>query len=147
MGSDEETVEPSLGLYDMLGIEFAATPVGVSVALPAGPVSSGPSGSMHGGLITMIVDLAGAGAVAASEGCLVSTLSVSTSILGPAHGRVVADGRRSGATRTVGFASVEVVAEDGERVADGVVVVRLHRSSGLSQVEEALEDGGLKPPG
>jgi uncharacterized protein (TIGR00369 family) len=72
--------------FDEIPHRMSPIPDGMSVELDLIDSLRGPAGSLHGGAVATLVDVAGASAVAAASGRLVATSSSSVSYL--AAGRV-----------------------------------------------------------
>ncbi|MFC4464106.1 PaaI family thioesterase [Streptomyces xiangluensis] len=104
-------------------------PDGVEMVLPYAEALSAHEGVFHGGVVSALIDTAGAGAVIAghdfAKGSLLSTVSMSVQYLAPARGReAVAYARCVRRGRRVHFADVDVMA-DGRICARGQVVVTI----------------------
>ncbi|MFI5820434.1 PaaI family thioesterase [Streptomyces rishiriensis] len=102
---------------------------GVEMALPYAEALSAHEGVFHGGVISALIDTAGAGSVIAGhdfgKGSRLSTVSMSVQYLAPARGReAVAHARCVRRGRRVHFADVDVIA-DGRVCARGQVVVTI----------------------
>ncbi|MEU0641490.1 MULTISPECIES: PaaI family thioesterase [Streptomyces phaeochromogenes group] len=103
---------------------------GVEVALPYAEALSAHEGVFHGGVISALIDTAGAGAVIAGhdfqKGSRLSTVSMSVQYLAPARGReAVAFARCIRRGRRLHFADVDVRMPDGRICARGQVVVTI----------------------
>ncbi|MFF5140023.1 PaaI family thioesterase [Streptomyces sp. NPDC013157] len=104
-------------------------PDGVEIVLPYAEPLSAHEGVFHGGVISALIDTAGAGSVIAghdfTKGSLLSTVSISVQYLAPARGReAVAVARCVRRGRRLHFADVDVMA-DGRVCARGQVVVTI----------------------
>ncbi|WP_019071884.1 PaaI family thioesterase [Streptomyces hokutonensis] len=104
-------------------------PDGVEVVLPYVEALSAHEGVFHGGVISALIDTAGAGAVIAGhdfqKGSLLSTVSMSVQYLAPARGpEAVAYARCVRRGRRLHFADVDVMT-DGIVCARGQVVVTI----------------------
>lgn len=104
-------------------------PDGVEMLLPYAEELSAHEGVFHGGVISALIDTAGAGAVIAghdfSKGSRLSTVSMSVQYLAPARGaEAVAHARCVRRGGRVHFADVDVIA-DGRVCARGQVVVTI----------------------
>jgi uncharacterized protein (TIGR00369 family) len=87
----------------------------------------GPAGSVHGGLVSMLVDVAGAGCLAAVSGRLVATADSSIQYLAAGRvGPIRATGRPLRVSDTAGVAEVRVVdvGKDNRLVAVALLGVR-----------------------
>ncbi|MEV1080030.1 PaaI family thioesterase [Streptomyces sp. NPDC050211] len=105
-------------------------PDGIEIVLPYAESLSAHEGVFHGGVISALIDTAGAGAVIAGhdfdKGSLLSTVSMSVQYLAPARGReAVAHARCVRRGRRLHFADVEVRMPDGRICARGQVVVTI----------------------
>ncbi|WP_210569452.1 PaaI family thioesterase [Streptomyces sp. GESEQ-4] len=105
-------------------------PDGIEMVLPYAESLSAHEGVFHGGVISALIDTAGAGAVIAGhdfdKGSLLSTVSMSVQYLAPARGReAVAHARCVRRGRRLHFADVEVRMPDGRICARGQVVVTI----------------------
>ncbi|MGW0761494.1 PaaI family thioesterase [Streptomyces sp. NPDC002814] len=105
-------------------------PDGIEMVLPYAESLSAHEGVFHGGVISALIDTAGAGAVIAGhdfdKGSLLSTVSMSVQYLAPARGReAVAHARCVRRGRCLHFADVEVRMPDGRICARGQVVVTI----------------------
>jgi uncharacterized protein (TIGR00369 family) len=116
------------------GLAFNAT-MGVSVVrwdpevveleIPYSDALSALEGIFHGGVLSALIDTAGAGAVMAGHdfnlGSRLSTISLSVNYLSAASGsKVVASARCTRRGRTTHYASVDVRTDDGKLVAQGI---------------------------
>jgi|SRR5689334_2112981 uncharacterized protein (TIGR00369 family) len=116
------------------GVAFNAT-LGVSVLrwdaeaveleIPYSDALSAHVGFFHGGVLSALIDTAGAGAVMAGHdfnlGSRLSTISLSVNYLSAASGNtVVASARCTRRGRTTHYASVDVRTDDGKLVAQGI---------------------------
>lgn len=104
-------------------------PDGVEIVLPYTETLSAHEGIFHGGVVSALIDTAGAGAVIAghdfAKGSRLSTVSMSVQYLAPARGReALAYARCVRRGRKVHFADVDVMA-DGRICARGQVVVTI----------------------
>ncbi|MGW1780521.1 PaaI family thioesterase [Streptomyces sp. NPDC002143] len=104
-------------------------PDGVEIALPYAETLSAHEGVFHGGVISALIDTAGAGAVISghdfTKGSLLSTVSMSVQYLALARGQeAVAYARCLRRGRRLHFADVDVMA-DGRICARGQVVVSI----------------------
>lgn len=104
-------------------------PDGVEVVLPYAEQLTAHEGVFHGGVLSALIDTAGAGAVIAGhdfqKGSLLSTVSMSVQYLAPARGReAVAYARCVRRGRRLHFADVDVMT-DGVVCARGQVVVTI----------------------
>lgn len=104
-------------------------PDGVEVVLPYAEQLTAHEGVFHGGVLSALIDTAGAGAVIAGhdfhKGSLLSTVSMSVQYLAPARGQeAVAYARCVRRGRRLHFADVDVMT-DGVVCARGQVVVTI----------------------
>ncbi|WP_406440839.1 PaaI family thioesterase [Streptomyces sp. NBC_01613] len=104
-------------------------PDGVEIVLPYTETLSAHEGLFHGGVVSALIDTAGAGAVIAghdfTKGSRLSTVSMSVQYLAPARGReAVAYARCVRRGRRLHFADVDVMT-DGRICARGQVVVTI----------------------
>lgn len=104
-------------------------PDGVEIVLPYTETLSAHEGLFHGGVVSALIDTAGAGAVIAghdfTKGSRLSTVSMSVQYLAPAEGReAVAYARCVRRGGRLHFADVEVLT-DGRICARGQLVVTI----------------------
>ena len=104
-------------------------PDGVEIVLPYTETLSAHEGVFHGGVLSALIDTAGAGAVIAghdfTKGSLLSTVSMSVQYLAPARGpEAVAYARCVRRGRRLHFADVDVMTA-GHICARGQVVVTI----------------------
>ncbi|MER5428074.1 PaaI family thioesterase [Streptomyces sp. NPDC002588] len=104
-------------------------PDGVEIVLPYAESLSAHEDVFHGGVVSALIDTAGAGAVIAghdfTNGSRLSTVSLSVQFLAPARGaEAVAHARCVRRGRRVHFADVDVLTE-GRVCARGQVVVTI----------------------
>ena len=123
---------PGTPFQRSLGLRWAPPPGGeatIEVALDLRPELCGPAGSLEGGIVSTLVDVAGASACAiALRSGLVATEHLSISMLAPARvGPIAAGATVIRAGRRDAVAEVRVVdrGHDDRLVAVGLVTVRL----------------------
>lgn len=109
----------------------------VEVVLPCSPRVSQQHGTVHGGLIGLLADTAGAlsALTVAKAGTIGMTVEYKVNLLAPARGeRVVARGRliRPGRPLSVAAADIYAVSDEGEEslVATSLVTLAASRGSG-----------------
>jgi uncharacterized protein (TIGR00369 family) len=100
-------------------------PDAVELEIPYSDAMSAHEGTFHGGVLSALIDTAGAGAVMAGHdfnlGSRLSTISLSVNYLSAASGsRVVASARCTRRGKTTHYASVDVCTDDGKLVAQGM---------------------------
>lgn len=111
-----EIVDPAQRLGEVVGTPFQqflgarwsavdGDPDAVAVELTLRPELCGPAGSLEGGVVATLADVAGASVVARALGTLVATEHISISYLAPGHvgpvravGTLLRAGRRDGVT-------------------------------------------------
>ena len=101
----------------------------------------GPAGSVEGGVVSTLVDVAGASAAAFACGSLVATQTLSISFLAPGRsGPLVATGVpvRVGETDAVSEVHVIDKGRDDRLIAVGLVTLRILRDFTLDKVPGAL---------
>ncbi|MET7650104.1 MULTISPECIES: PaaI family thioesterase [unclassified Streptomyces] len=125
-------------------------PDAVEIVLPYTEALSAHEGIFHGGVISALIDTAGAGAVVAGhdfqKGSRVSTVSMSVQYLAPAEGReAVAHARCVRRGRRLHFADVDVLT-DGRLCARGQVVVTISgERPGVGEPIEPLAEQLAEP--
>ena len=97
----------------------------VELEIPYSDSMSAHEGIFHGGVLSALIDTAGAGAVLAGHdfnlGSRLSTISLSVNYMAVASGpKVVATARCLRRGRTTHYASVDVRTDDGSLVAQGI---------------------------
>src|SRR4051812_36950686 len=88
----------------------------------------GPAGSLEGGVVSTIVDVAGASAAAAAVGGLVATQNMTVSFLAPGRvGPILATGTPLRVGKSEAVADVRVIdrGKDDRLIAVGLVTVKL----------------------
>jgi uncharacterized protein (TIGR00369 family) len=100
-------------------------PEAVELEIPYSDAMSAHEGIFHGGVLSALIDTAGAGAVMAGHdfnlGSRLSTISLSVNYLSAARGnKAVASARCTRRGRTTHYASVDVRTDDGKLVAHGI---------------------------
>jgi len=126
--SDDKAIgtpfQQSLGLRWMLGEEEGQ----VAVEMDMRADLCGPAGSLEGGVVSTIVDVAGASAAAAAVGGLVATQNMTVSFLAPGRVgpiRAVGTPLRVGKVDAVADVRVTDLGKDSRLIAVGLVTVKL----------------------
>jgi uncharacterized protein (TIGR00369 family) len=122
--------QPGLGtpFQRSLGLRWSSLADGVSVSLDPHDDVRGPAGSVEGGVVSTLVDVAGASAAAAATGRLVATQHMAVSFIAPGRaGPIRADGRTLRVGRTDVVTEVRVVDEgnDGRLIAVALVTLKI----------------------
>jgi uncharacterized protein (TIGR00369 family) len=106
---------------ELLGLEIVALEgEGCVVEMDAGPAHGNPMGTLAGGILTALADLAMGGAYAngLAQGESFTTLEIKINFLKPVwNGRLRAEGRVVKRGRTVGLTECDVKNGDGQLVA------------------------------
>jgi uncharacterized protein (TIGR00369 family) len=100
-------------------------PDAVELEIPYSDALSAHEGIFHGGVLSALIDTAGAAAVMAGHdynlGSRLSTISLSVNYLSAASGeKIVASARCARRGKTTHYASVDVRTDDGKLVAQGI---------------------------
>lgn len=126
------------GAQDLVGyhVDLSGADGAGRVILEIEPRHLNRNGSLHGGIVAMLLDAASGFAVSrGAPGAVlppVATISLTTSYVAPALGgrTVTAIGHVTGGGRTVAFAKAELTDEDGALLASSTGVFRYLRSEG-----------------
>lgn len=133
--STENSAEMRNDFRDLLGHRIANwQPDTVTVELDIVPQHLNLAGTVHGGVLAALVDIAGSlsGLYCATTGNVrrVVTLSLNTNFTGQTSaGLIRAMGRKRAGGTSIYFSSVEVINEQGQIIALGEVVNRYRRGS------------------
>lgn len=133
--STENSTETRNDFRDLLGHRIADwQPDKVIVELDIAPQHLNLAGTVHGGVLASLVDIAGAlsGLYCATAGNVrrAVTLSLNTNFTGQASaGLIRAIGRKRAGGTSIYFSSVEVINEQGKIIALGEVVNRYRKGS------------------
>jgi uncharacterized protein (TIGR00369 family) len=129
-----------------LGVELAGVRPGhASLRLPHRDDNGNRNGTLHGGVLASLIDLAAAVAAAAPDG---STVDLAVHYLAPARrAAVTADAVVARRGRAIAFVSVAVTGEGGAPVARGLVARRLatparppHRGAAKASLDDVVAD-------
>lgn len=120
------------GAQDMIGydIDLTGGAGAARVTLDVAPRHLNRNGSVHGGIVAMMLDSAAGFAAALSDGNEIPrhlvTLSLNTQFLGAAtSGRIIATGTFKGGGKTTKFADSALHDEEGRLLATGTGVFRI----------------------
>lgn len=133
--STENNVSMCIDFKDLLGHRIANwKPDQATVELVIGPQHLNIAGTVHGGVLAALVDVAGtvSGLYCTTAGNVrrAVTLSLNTNFTGQASGgRIRAVGRKRAGGTSIYFASVEVTNEQGQIIALGETVNRYRKGS------------------
>lgn len=133
--SAENKTEMRIGFKDLLGHQIANwQPDQVTVELDIGPQHLNLAGTVHGGVLAALVDIAGSlsGLHCATAGNVrrAVTLSLNTNFTGQASsGRIRAVGRKRAGGTNIYFSSVEIANDQGQIIALGEAVNRYRKGS------------------
>jgi uncharacterized protein (TIGR00369 family) len=109
-----------------LGLRWSSDATGVSVSLDPRDGLRGPAGSLEGGVVSTLVDVAGASAAAAATRRLVATQHIAVSFLAPGRqGPVRADGKTVRVGRSDVVSEVRVIDEGNDDRLIAVALVTL----------------------
>lgn len=122
-------------IFDALGIRLTGWEPGrAEFTLDIKACHLNFAGRLHGGMIAMLLDVAGGYAampsIAADETSLVATISLAINYLaGTPSGSIRSTGRRTGGGKQIIFASCELSAQDGAVLATAQGSFRVFRSA------------------
>lgn len=120
-----------------LGMEIVDLSWGrARLEMEVGPQHLQPYGTVHGGVISSLVDSAGFWAVytMVPDGQEAATVEMKLNYLAPVRaGRLSVDGRCLKLGRTLGLAEAQVHSQDGEMVAHGTVTMMILPTAGWSR--------------
>ena len=114
----------------LLGVRWAAVdgdPASVAVEMALRPELCGPAGSLEGGVVCTLADVAGASAAARALGTMVATEHISISFLAPGRVgpvRAVGTPLRVGKRDVVAEVRIEDLGREGRLMAVALVTVR-----------------------
>ena len=118
--------------WNLLGIGLESLAEGTAVLeLPFRPAVCNPHGSVHGGIVTALLDAAGGCALytVLPQGTRVATVELKINFLLPLQGDARGEGTVVRAGSRIGVSSVQARAPDGEICAVGLVTYMVEGSS------------------
>jgi len=123
-----QTEPQGTAFHQLLGLRWSFPDDGVVVTLDLRDDMRGPAGALEGGIVSTLIDVAGASAAAAATRQLVLTQQMSISFLAPGRvGPIAAAGRTLRIGRDGVVSEVRVTDEGNEErlIATGVVTLKL----------------------
>jgi acyl-CoA thioesterase len=120
-------------LYGHLGVQLEAlTPGKCTVRLPYREELCNSAGSVHGGIVATLVDIASSQAIwTSAEGAAgVTTISLNMNYLAAPTGEITCTATRVGGGSTIAFAECELTDATGKSIAKGVAAFRVLGAKG-----------------